>query len=182
MATAFLRRLQSINFLQGLSRCDYGWGTGDTEALSHGQQRSDALCFSFLPAHLTIPRNTYNLFSLQITRPMPGPALQPVRQEMADQKGLQQAKTQNGLLLHVCFSLCQRTIKAIKDQAALLGFEVGPDRTSPFLPWMPRAKSWPSRNSNRMFSGTATPHVRFQQRSETLLPGLLPITSSTTGY
>jgi len=37
-------------------------------------------------------------------------------------------KNQDALLLYVRLSLCSAPIKAIKDQATLLGFEVGPDQ------------------------------------------------------
>ncbi len=47
---------------------------------------------------------------------------------MAQTQGLREKKTAFGLLLYVRFPYCSAPIKAIKDQAELLGFDIGPDQ------------------------------------------------------
>jgi branched-chain amino acid transport system substrate-binding protein len=108
-----------------------GWGTGDTESLSPTITKDQIPYISAsYSAHLTDPKKTpYNLFFATDYSSNARAALT----AWFDKKWPQHKDFGKRKPRFVCSYMfaspyCSAPIKAIKDQAALLGFEVGPDQ------------------------------------------------------
>lgn len=107
-----------------------GWGTGDTEALSPtiNKDKIPYVSASY-SAHLTDPTKTrYNLFFSSDYSTNARAAIT----AWFDKKWPQHAdygkrKPRFACAYHFAHPYCSAPIKAIKDQATLLGFEIGPD-------------------------------------------------------
>jgi branched-chain amino acid transport system substrate-binding protein len=107
-----------------------GWGTGDTEALSPtvNKDKMPYVSASY-SAHLTDPKKTpYNLFFASDYSTNARACLTAWFDKIWPTKK-DYGKRKPRLACSYMFSspYCNAPIKAIKDQAALLGFEVGPD-------------------------------------------------------
>jgi len=108
-----------------------GWGTGDTEALSPTvtQDKMPYVSASY-SAHLTNPAKTpYNLFAATDYSTNARAAITAwydTRWKKNPEFGKRKPKFVCSY--HFAHPYCSAPIKAIKDQAELLGFEVGPDQ------------------------------------------------------
>ncbi len=108
-----------------------GWGTGDTEALSPTitQDKMPYVSASY-SAHLTNPAKTpYNLFASTDYSTNARAAITAwydTRWKKNPEFGKRKPKFVCSY--HFAHPYCSAPIKAIKDQATLLGFEVGPDQ------------------------------------------------------
>jgi len=108
-----------------------GWGTGDTEALSPTvtQDKMPYVSASY-SAHLTNPAKTpYNLFAAtdySTNARATITAWYDTRWKKNPEFGKRKPKFVCSY--HFAYPYCSAPIKAIKDQAELLGFEVGPDQ------------------------------------------------------
>jgi len=116
-----LKRLRSVAI--------EGWGTGDTEALSPTITRDKIPYVSAsYSAHLTDAKNTpYNLFFSSDYSTNARSCLTAWYDKVWKPKNLKRKPR-----LACCFMFaspyCSAPIKALKDQAKLLGFDVGPDQ------------------------------------------------------
>jgi len=108
-----------------------GWGTGDTEALSPTitQDKMPYVSASY-SAHLTNPAKTpYNLFAATDYSTNARAAITAwydTRWKKSPEFGKRKPKFVCSY--HFAHPYCSAPIKAIKDQATILGFEVGPDQ------------------------------------------------------
>ncbi len=116
-----------------------GWGTGDTEALSPTitRDRMPYVSASY-SAHLTDPKKTpYNLFySADYSTHARGALTAWFDHVWRKDPRFKDRRDKGEKPRFVCFyafpvPYASAPIKAIKDQAALLGFEVGPDQDIP---------------------------------------------------
>jgi branched-chain amino acid transport system substrate-binding protein len=116
-----------------------GWGTGDTEALSPTVTKDKMPYVSAsYSAHLTDPKKTpYNLFFCSDYSTGARSAITAWYDNVWKKDAKYKARRDKGEKPRlVCFYMvsspyASAPIKAIKDQAALLGFEVGPDQDIP---------------------------------------------------
>lgn len=116
-----------------------GWGTGDTEALSPTITRDKMPYVSAsYSAHLTDPKKTpYNLFySADYSTHARGALTAWFDHVWRKDPRFKDRRDKGEKPRFVCFyafpvPYASAPIKAIKDQAALLGFEVGPDQDIP---------------------------------------------------
>jgi len=113
-----------------------GWGTGDTEALSPTITKDNMPYVSAsYSGHLTDPKKTpYNLFAATDYSTNARAAIT----AWFDEKWPKHADYGKRKPRFVCSYMfasayCSAPIKAIKDQAALLGFEIGPDQDTSLL-------------------------------------------------
>ena len=117
-----LKRLKSVAIM--------GWGTGDTEALSPtiNKDRMPYVSASY-SAHLTDPRKTpYNLFFSSDYSTNARSALTAwFDKKWPKRKGYGKRKPRFAATYHFAHPYCSAPIKAIKDHATMLGFEIGPD-------------------------------------------------------
>ncbi len=124
--------LTKYNFFKKYkARAILGWGTGDTESLSPTITKDKIPYVSAsYSAHLTDPAKTpYNLFFATDYSTNARAALTAwFDKKWPQHKDYNKRKPR----LQCCYMFsspyCSAPIKAIKDQAALLGFEVGPDQ------------------------------------------------------
>jgi len=117
-----LKRLGSIAIL--------GWGTGDTEALSPTVNRDEMPYVSAsYSAHLTDPKKTpYNLFfSTDYSTNARACITAWFDKKWPKHKDFGKRKPRFACSYHFAHPYCSAAIKAIKDQATLLGFEIGED-------------------------------------------------------
>ena len=117
-----LKRLGSIAIL--------GWGTGDTEALSPTVYRDKMPYVSAsYSAHLTDPKKTpYNLFfSTDYSTNARACITAWFDKKWPKHKDFGKRKPRFACSYHFAHPYCTAPIKAIKDQATLLGFEIGED-------------------------------------------------------
>lgn len=119
-----LKRLGSIVIM--------GWGTGDTEALSPTVNK-DKLPYvsASYSAHLTNPAKTpYNLFFSSDYSTNARAALTAwFDKKWPGKPGFKENRKPRFAAVYMFASpYCSAPIKAIKDQATMLGFEVGPDQ------------------------------------------------------
>ncbi|MBI4775343.1 MAG: ABC transporter substrate-binding protein [Deltaproteobacteria bacterium] len=108
-----------------------GWGTGDTEALSPTVTKDKMPYVSAsYSAHLTDPKKTpYNLFFSTDYSTNARAALTAWYDKVWPTKADYQKRKPRFLCSYMFASpYCSAPIKAVKDQAVLLGFEVGPDQ------------------------------------------------------
>lgn len=109
-----------------------GWGTGDTEALSPTVTRDKMPYVSAsYSAHLTDPKKTpYNLFAA-VDYSTNARAAITAWFDKKWPKNKDYGKRKPRLVCSYMFAspYCSAPIKAIKDQAKLLGFEIGPDQS-----------------------------------------------------
>jgi len=117
----------------------WGWGTGDTEALSPtvNKDRMPYLSHSF-SAHLTDPKKTpYNFIYGTDYSSNARAAITVWHDEMWQKDPRFKADRETGVkprfvaFYQWAVPYASAPIKAIKDQAALLGFEIGPDQDIP---------------------------------------------------
>ena len=109
-----------------------GWGTGDTEALSPTVTRDKMPYVSAsYSAHLTNPAKTpYNLFAAVDYSTNARAAITAwFDKKWPNHKDFGKRKPRFVCSYHFAHPYCSAPIKAIKDQAELLGFEVGPDQS-----------------------------------------------------
>jgi branched-chain amino acid transport system substrate-binding protein len=108
-----------------------GWGTGDTEALSPtvNKDRMPYVSASY-SAHLTDPKKTpYNLFfSSDYSTNARACLTAWFDKKWPTKKDYNKRKPRMACAYMFASPYASAPIKAIKDQAALLGFEVGPDQ------------------------------------------------------
>jgi branched-chain amino acid transport system substrate-binding protein len=113
-----------------------GWGTGDTEALSPiiTKDRMPYISASY-SAHLTDPKKTpYNLFfSADYSTNARGSITAWYNNIWLQEPQFKERREQGDKPRFICFYMfaspyCSAPIKAIKDQAQLLGFDIGPDQ------------------------------------------------------
>lgn len=117
-----LKRLGSITIM--------GWGTGDTEALSPTINKDEMPYVSAsYSAHLTDPKKTpYNLFfSTDYSTNARACITAWFDKKWPKHKDYGKRKPRFACSYHFAHPYCSAPIKAIKDQAVLLGFEVGDD-------------------------------------------------------
>lgn len=117
-----LKRLGSVVIM--------GWGTGDTEALSPTINKDQIPYVSAsYSAHLTDPEKArYNLFfSSDYSTNARAAITAWVDKKWPKHKDYGKRKPRFACSYHFAHPYCSAPIKAIKDQAELLGFEVGPD-------------------------------------------------------
>ena len=117
-----LKRLGSVAIL--------GWGTGDTEALSPTVNRDKMPYVSAsYSAHLTDPKKTpYNLFfSTDYSTNARACITAWFDKKWPKHKDFGKRKPRFACSYHFAHPYCTAPIKAIKDQATLLGFEIGDD-------------------------------------------------------
>jgi len=119
-----LKRLGSIVIM--------GWGTGDTEALSPTVNK-DKLPYvsASYSAHLTNPAKTpYNLFFSSDYSTNARAALTAwFDKKWPGKSGFKENRKPRFAAVYMFASpYCSAPIKAIKDQATMLGFEIGPDQ------------------------------------------------------
>ena len=109
-----------------------GWGTGDTEALSPTVNKDKIPYVSAsYSAHLTDPKKTpYNLFfSSDYSTNARACITAWFDKKWPKHKDYRQEKTEVCLLLQFCITLLPvHRLRPLKDQAKLLGFEIGPDQ------------------------------------------------------
>jgi branched-chain amino acid transport system substrate-binding protein len=108
-----------------------GWGTGDTESLSPTVTKDQIPYISAsYSAHLTDPKKTpYNLFFATDYSSNARAALTAwFDKRWPQHKDYGKRKPRFQCSYMFASPYCSAPIKAIKDQAALLGFEVGPDQ------------------------------------------------------
>jgi branched-chain amino acid transport system substrate-binding protein len=107
-----------------------GWGTGDTEALSPtvNKDKMPYVSASY-SAHLTDPKKTpYNLFfSSDYSTNARACLTAWFDKKWPTKKDYGKRKPRFACSYMFAYPYCSAPIKAIKDHAALLGFEVGPD-------------------------------------------------------
>jgi branched-chain amino acid transport system substrate-binding protein len=117
-----LKRLGSIVIM--------GWGTGDTEALSPtiNKDKMPYVSASY-SAHLTDPKKTpYNLFfSTDYSTNARACITAWFDKKWPKHKDYGKRKPRFACSYHFAHPYCSAPIKAIKDQATLLGFEIGGD-------------------------------------------------------
>jgi branched-chain amino acid transport system substrate-binding protein len=109
-----------------------GWGTGDTEALSPTVTKDKMPYVSAsYSAHLTNPKKTpYNLFAAVDYSTNARAAITAwFDKKWPKHKDYGKRKPRFVTSYHFAHPYCSAPIKAIKDQAKLLGFEVGPDQS-----------------------------------------------------
>jgi branched-chain amino acid transport system substrate-binding protein len=109
-----------------------GWGTGDTEALSPTVTKDKMPYVSAsYSAHLTKPAKTpYNLFAAVDYSTNARAAITAwFDKKWPKHKDYGKRKPRFVSSYHFAHPYCSAPIKAIKDQAELLGFEVGPDQS-----------------------------------------------------
>jgi branched-chain amino acid transport system substrate-binding protein len=109
-----------------------GWGTGDTEALSPTVTKDKMPYVSAsYSAHLTKPAKTpYNLFAAVDYSTNARAAITAwFDKKWPNHKDYGKRKPRFVCSYHFAHPYCSAPIKAIKDQAELLGFEVGPDQS-----------------------------------------------------
>jgi branched-chain amino acid transport system substrate-binding protein len=109
-----------------------GWGTGDTEALSPTVTKDKMPYVSAsYSAHLTKPAKTpYNLFAAVDYSTNARAAITAwFDKKWPNHKDYGKRKPRFVTSYHFAHPYCSAPIKAIKDQAELLGFEVGPDQS-----------------------------------------------------
>ena len=108
-----------------------GWGTGDTEALSPtiNKDKIPYVSASY-SAHLTNPAKTrYNLFfSSDYSTNARAAITAWYDKKWPKHKDYGKRKPRFACAFHFAHPYCSAPIKAIKDQATLLGFEIGPDQ------------------------------------------------------
>lgn len=108
-----------------------GWGTGDTEALSPTVNK-DKLPYvsASYSAHLTDPKKTpYNLFfSSDYSTNARSAITAWFDKKWPEHKDFGKRKPRFACCYMFSSPYCSSPIKAIKDQAKLLGFEIGPDQ------------------------------------------------------
>jgi branched-chain amino acid transport system substrate-binding protein len=117
-----LKRLGSVAIM--------GWGTGDTEALSPTINKDEIPYVSAsYSAHLTDPKKTrYNLFfSSDYSTNARACITAWFDKKWPKHPDYGKRKPRFTCSYHFAHPYCSAPIKAIKDQAELLGFEVGPD-------------------------------------------------------
>jgi branched-chain amino acid transport system substrate-binding protein len=117
-----LKRLGSVVIM--------GWGTGDTEALSPTINKDEIPYVSAsYSAHLTDPKKTrYNLFfSSDYSTNARACITAWFDKRWPKHSDYGKRKPRFACSYHFAHPYCSAPIKAIKDQAELLGFEVGPD-------------------------------------------------------
>ncbi len=108
-----------------------GWGTGDTEALSPTVTKDKIPYVSAsYSAHLTDPKKTpYNLFFATDYSSNARAAITAwYNQKWPKHPDYGKRKPKFVCSYHSAVPYCNAPIKAIKDQAELLGFEIGPDQ------------------------------------------------------
>ncbi|MCP4666996.1 MAG: ABC transporter substrate-binding protein [Deltaproteobacteria bacterium] len=107
-----------------------GWGTGDTEALSPTVNK-DKLPYvsASYSAHLTNPaKSRYNLFfSSDYSTNARACITAWFDKKWPKHKDFGKRKPRFACSYHFAHPYCSAPIKAIKDQAKMLGFEIGPD-------------------------------------------------------
>ena len=109
-----------------------GWGTGDTEALSPTVTKDKIPYVSAsYSAHLTNPKKTpFNLFAAVDYSTNARAAITAwFDKKWPKHKDYGKRKPRFVCSYHFAHPYCSAPIKAIKDQAKLLGFEVGPDQS-----------------------------------------------------
>jgi len=109
-----------------------GWGTGDTEALSPTVTKDKMPYVSAsYSAHLTKPAKTpYNFFAAVDYSTNARAAITAwFDKKWPKHKDYGKRKPRFVCSYHFAHPYCSAPIKAIKDQAKLLGFEVGPDQS-----------------------------------------------------
>ena len=108
-----------------------GWGTGDTEALSPTitKDKMPYVSASY-SAHLTNPKKTpYNLFAAVDYSTNARAAITAwFDKRWPKHKDYGKRKPRFMCSYHFAHPYCSAPIKAIKDQAKILGFDVGPDQ------------------------------------------------------
>jgi len=108
-----------------------GWGTGDTEALSPTitKDKMPYVSASY-SAHLTNPKKTpYNLFAAVDYSANARAAITAwFDKRWPKHKDYGKRKPRFVTSYHFAHPYCSAPIKAIKDQATILGFEIGPDQ------------------------------------------------------
>ena len=117
-----LKRLGSIVIM--------GWGTGDTEALSPTINKDQIPYVSAsYSAHLTDPKKTrYNLFfSSDYSTNARAAITAWFDKKWPQHKDYGKRKPRFACSYHFAHPYCSAPIKAVKDQATLLGFDIGPD-------------------------------------------------------
>jgi branched-chain amino acid transport system substrate-binding protein len=117
-----LKRLGSVVIM--------GWGTGDTEALSPTVNKDTMPYVSAsYSAHLTDPKKTpYNLFfSTDYSTNARACITAWFDKKWPKHKDFGKRKPRFACSYHFAHPYCSAPIKAIKDQAKLLGFEIGAD-------------------------------------------------------
>ncbi|MFH1489402.1 MAG: ABC transporter substrate-binding protein, partial [Pseudomonadota bacterium] len=117
-----LKRLGSVAIM--------GWGTGDTEALSPTINKDEMPYVSAsYSAHLTDPKKTpYNLFfSSDYSTNARACLTAWFDKKWPQHKDYGKRKPRMACAYHFAHPYCSAPIKAIKDHATLLGFEIGPD-------------------------------------------------------
>jgi len=117
-----LKRLGSVVIM--------GWGTGDTEALSPTINKDQIPYVSAsYSAHLTDPAKTrYNLFfSSDYSTNARAAITAWFDKKWPKHKDYGKRKPRFACSYHFAHPYCSAPIKAVKDQAELLGFDVGPD-------------------------------------------------------
>jgi branched-chain amino acid transport system substrate-binding protein len=108
-----------------------GWGTGDTEALSPTVNKDQIPYISAsYSAHLTDPKETaYNFFFSSDYSTNARCALTAwYDKKWPEHPGYGQRKPRMACVYMFASPYCSAPIEAIKDQAKLLGFEIGPDQ------------------------------------------------------
>jgi len=113
-----------------------GWGTGDTEALSPTITKDKIPYVSAsYSAHLTNPKKTpYNLFAATDYSTNARAAMTAwyfKKWTKHDDYGKRKPRFQCSFMFASAY--CSSPIKAIKDQAKILGFEIGPDQDTSLL-------------------------------------------------
>jgi branched-chain amino acid transport system substrate-binding protein len=109
-----------------------GWGTGDTEALSPTVTKDKMPYVSAsYSAHLTDPKKTpYNLFAaVDYSTNARGAITAWFDKKWPKHPDYGKRKPRFVCSYHFAHPYCSAPIKAVKDQAELLGFEVGPDQS-----------------------------------------------------
>ena len=143
-----------------------GWGTGDTEALSPTVTKDKMPYISAsYSGHLTDPKKTpYNLFFATDYSTNARAALTAWFDEKWP-KHPDYGKRKPRMLCSYMFAspYCSAPHQGHQGPGGLSWglMWVTTIRTSPSSPWIPRARSWPSKNSLLMSSGTATPPCLF---------------------
>jgi len=109
-----------------------GWGTGDTEALSPTVTKDKMPYVSAsYSAHLTNPKKTpFNLFAAVDYSTNARAAITAwFDKKWPKHKDYGKRKPRFVCSYHFAHPYCSAPIKAIKDQATILGFEIGPDQS-----------------------------------------------------
>lgn len=117
------KRLKAVSVL--------GWGTGDTESLSPTITKDQMPYISAsYSAHLTDPKKTpYNLFfSTDYSTNARAALTAWFDKKWPKHKDFEKRKPRLVCSYMFASPYCSAPIKAIKDQAAMLGFDVGPDQ------------------------------------------------------